>query len=90
MPTSGAITVIYLTRKIQIVTNPISLMVEIWAEVTPPSYQQPYWVGEIMMSSGGRTWRQDTVVDTEKEHFVRRVREEIEILRGDSDTAMLV
>jgi len=43
-----------------------------------------------MMSSGGKTWRQDTVVDTEKEHFVRRVREEIEILRGDSDTAMLV
>jgi hypothetical protein len=65
-------------------------MVEIWAEVSQPHYQQPYWVAEIMVSAGSKVWRHDTVVDTEKEHFVRRVREEIELLRNDMNGMMSI
>jgi hypothetical protein len=65
-------------------------MVEIWAEVSKPHYQQPYWVAEIMVSQGSKVWRHDTVVDTEKEHFVRRVREEIDLLRNDMNSMMSI
>lgn len=90
IPVSGDITCLYLTPNIQIVNNSISFMAEIWAEVIQPHYQQPYWVAEIMVSEGSKIWRHDTVVDTEKEHFVRRVREEIELLRNDMNSMMSI
>lgn len=82
IPVTYAITCLYLTPKIQIVNNPILVMVEIWAELAPPNHQQPWWIADIMMQSGDNIWRYDTVVDTEKEHLVRRVEEEINILRS--------
>lgn len=38
-----------------------------------------------MMQDGDLIWRHDTIVDTEKEHLVRRVQEEIDLLGGKSN-----
>lgn len=57
-------------------------MVEIWAEIVPPSDHQPWWIADIMMQTGDLVWRYDTVVDSEKEHLIRRVQEEIDLIRG--------
>ena len=56
-------------------------MIEIWAKLSPPTLHQPWWIADIMMQSGDRVWRYDTVVDTEKQHLVRRAEEEIALLK---------
>jgi len=56
---------------------------KVWADITHPSLDQPYWVGEIWVAYAGKTWREDTIVDSEKEHFVRRVREEVELIEQE-------
>jgi hypothetical protein len=60
-------------------------MLKVWSDVTSPTLDQPYWVGEIWVSHEGKTWLEDTIIDTEKEHFVRRVREEIDLITAELD-----
>jgi hypothetical protein len=60
-------------------------MLKVWSDVTSPTLDQSYWVGEIWVSHKGKTWLEDTIIDTEKEHFVRRVREEIDLITAELD-----
>jgi hypothetical protein len=60
-------------------------MPKVWADITPPNLNQPYWVGELWVTHLGKTWREDTIIDSEKEHFVRRVREEVELIEQELD-----
>jgi hypothetical protein len=60
-------------------------MEDIWAEIVAPSIHQPWWLANIMMQDGDLIWRHDTIVDTEQEHLVRRVQEEIDLLGGKSN-----
>ena len=61
-------------------------MEDIWAEIVAPSIHQPWWLANIMMQDGDLIWRHDTIVDTEKEHLVRRVQEEIDLLGKPATT----
>ena len=69
IPVSGDITCLYLTPNIQIVNNLISSMVEIWAEVSQPHYQQPYWVAEIMVSAGSKVLSRPVARGADPRHF---------------------
>lgn len=46
-----------------------------------PDHICEWWVGEIWVTFGGRSWREDTVVDIDEKNLRRRVTEEVERLR---------
>jgi|11_taG_2_1085331.scaffolds.fasta_scaffold00093_5 hypothetical protein len=49
--------------------------------VMNPDHICEWWVGEIWVTFGGRSWREDTIVDIDEKNLNRRVTEEVERLR---------